>query len=183
MISDGYVLLLLLVVVVFVSDLQVFAFYHVLLSVIPTPWTYMVLDVLSCYLIWLYWQYLPKDMCSSQKCWSLQAADVMAAWYSPNKLCDVLVYYSSCTYDDWYDLYLLVPYSLTLNLEIYILAHLLCGLLLDVVTSMIWFLLDFLSCMTMSGLLQGTCLSVMIGESLRIAAFSFSITCSGLCWY
>ena len=47
-------LLLLLLVVVFVSDFQVFAFYHVLLSVIPTTWTHMVLDVLSCYLIWLY---------------------------------------------------------------------------------------------------------------------------------
>ena len=31
-----------------------FAFYHVLSSVLPTPWTHMVLDVLSCYLIWLY---------------------------------------------------------------------------------------------------------------------------------
>ena len=49
----------------FVSDFQVFAFYHVLLGVIPTPWTHMVLDVLSCYLIRLYWQYLPKDVCSS----------------------------------------------------------------------------------------------------------------------
>ena len=34
--------------VVFVSDFQVFAFYYVLSSVIPTPWTHMVLDVLSC---------------------------------------------------------------------------------------------------------------------------------------
>ena len=59
----------------------------------------------------------------------------MAAWYSSNILLDVLVYYSSCTYDDWYYLYLLVPYSLALNLEIYILAHLLCGLLLDVVVT------------------------------------------------
>ena len=33
---------------------QVFAFYHVLLSVIPTPWTHMVLDALPCCLIWLY---------------------------------------------------------------------------------------------------------------------------------
>ena len=55
----------MVVMVVFVSDFQVFAFYHVLSSVIPTPWTHMVLDVLSCYLIWLYWQYLPKDMHSS----------------------------------------------------------------------------------------------------------------------
>ena len=46
---------------VFVSDFQVFAFLPCLSSVIPTPWTHMVLDVLSCYLIWLYWQYLPKD--------------------------------------------------------------------------------------------------------------------------
>ena len=60
----------------------------------------------------------------------------MAAWYSSNILLDVFIYYSSCTYDDWYDLYLLVLYSLALNLEIYILAHLLCGLLLDVVV--IW---------------------------------------------
>ena len=37
----------------FVSDFQAFAFYHVLSSVIPTPGTHMVLDVLSCYLIWL----------------------------------------------------------------------------------------------------------------------------------
>ena len=33
----------------------------------------------------------------------------MAAWYSSNMLLHVLVYYSSCTYDDWYDLYLLAP--------------------------------------------------------------------------
>ena len=59
----------------------------------------------------------------------------MAAWYSSNILLDVLVYYSSYTYDDWCDLYLLVLYSLALNLEIYILAHLLFGLLLDVVVT------------------------------------------------
>ena len=59
----------------------------------------------------------------------------MAAWYSSNILLDVLVYYSSCTYDDWYDLYLLVSYSLALNLEIYIFAHLLCSLLLDVIVT------------------------------------------------
>ena len=44
---------------------------------------------------------------------------------------------------------------------------------LGMATSMIWHLSDFFSCMTMSGLLQGTCLSVMIGESHRIVAFSF----------
>ena len=59
----------------------------------------------------------------------------MAAWYSSNILLDVLVYHSSCTYDDWYDLYLLVPQSLALNLEIYILLHLLCGIFLDVVVT------------------------------------------------
>ena len=59
----------------------------------------------------------------------------MMAWYSSNILLDVLVYYSSCTYDDWYDLYLLIPYTLALNLEINILAHLLCGLLLNVVVT------------------------------------------------
>ena len=59
----------------------------------------------------------------------------MTAWYSSNIPLDVLVYYSSCTYDEWHDLYLLVPYSLTLNLEIYILAHLLFALLLDVVVT------------------------------------------------
>ena len=60
-----YILLLLLLLVVFVTDFQDFTLYHVLLSVIPTPWTHMVLDVLSCYLIWIYWQYLPKDMYNS----------------------------------------------------------------------------------------------------------------------
>ena len=59
----------------------------------------------------------------------------MAAWYSSNILLDVLVYYFTCTYDDWYDLYLLVPCSLALNLQIYILAHFLFGLLLDVVVT------------------------------------------------
>ena len=39
----------------------------------------------------------------------------MVAWYSSHILLDVLVYYSSFTYDDCYDLYLLVPYSYTLN--------------------------------------------------------------------
>ena len=59
----------------------------------------------------------------------------MAAWYTSNILLDVLVYYSNCSYDDWYDLYLLVPYSLALNLEIYILAHLLSGLPLNAVVT------------------------------------------------
>ena len=59
----------------------------------------------------------------------------MAAWYSSNTLLDVFIYYSSCTYDEWCDLYLLVPQALALNLEIYILAHLLCGLILDVVVT------------------------------------------------
>ena len=58
--------------------------------------------------------------------------DAMVAWYSSNILLDIFAYYSCCTYDDCYDLYLLVPYSLALNLEIYILAHLLSGFLLDV---------------------------------------------------
>ena len=118
---------------VFVSDFQVFTFYHVLSKAMPTPWTHMVLDVTSWYLIWLYWQYLPKDMCSSKNFWSLQAVDIMVAWYSSNILLDVLFFYFSCTYDEWYDFYLLVPYSLALNLELCILPHLLCGLLLDVV--------------------------------------------------
>ena len=65
----------------------------------------------------------------------MQAVDVVIALYSSKILLDVLVYYSSCTYDDWYDLYFLVPYSLALNLEIYILAHLLCGPLLDAVVT------------------------------------------------
>ena len=34
----------ILLLVVFVSDFQVFVFYYVLLSVIPTPWTDMMLD-------------------------------------------------------------------------------------------------------------------------------------------
>ena len=32
----------LLLLVVFVYDFQVFSFYHVLSSVIPTPWAHMV---------------------------------------------------------------------------------------------------------------------------------------------
>ena len=60
----------------------------------------------------------------------------MVVWYSSNILLDALVYYSSCTYGDWYDLYLHVPYSLALNLEIYILVHLLCDLLLDIVVTL-----------------------------------------------
>ena len=48
---------------------------------------------------------------------------------------NALLYYSSGTYDDWYYLYLLVPHSLALYLEIYILAHLLSGLLLDIVVT------------------------------------------------
>ena len=67
-----------------------------------------------------------------------------------------LLYYSSGTYDDWYYLYLLVPHSLALYLEIYILAHLLSGLLLDVVvilaTSIIRHLSESFSCVIMSGL-------------------------------
>ena len=46
---------ILLLLVVFVSDFSgVLLFHHVLSSVIPTPWTHMVLDVLPCYLIRLY---------------------------------------------------------------------------------------------------------------------------------
>ena len=64
-----HIIIIIIIIIIigggFVSDFQVFAFYHVLSSVIPTPWTHMVVDVLSCYLIWFYWQYLPEDMCSS----------------------------------------------------------------------------------------------------------------------
>ena len=44
---------------------------------------------------------------------------------------------------------------------------------LRIATSMIWHLSDSFSCMTMSDLLEGTCLSVRIGESHRIVPFSF----------
>ena len=55
-------MIIIIIIIGFCLIFQVFAFYHVLLSVIPTPWTHMVLDALPCYLIWLYWWYLPEDM-------------------------------------------------------------------------------------------------------------------------
>ena len=121
-----------------------------------------------------------------------QAVDVMAAWYSSNIPLDALVYYSSCTYDDWYDLYLL-PLSLALNLEIYILAHLLCGLLLDVVVTWnghiydlapitllllydyVWFVAGDMSVSDDWGVPQGSCLLILY-HSFRlmwIPAFCF----------
>ena len=42
--------------------------------------------------------------------------------------------YPSYTYNDWYDLYSLILYPLALNLEIYVITHLFCGLLLDVLS-------------------------------------------------
>ena len=59
----------------------------------------------------------------------------MLAWYPLEVALNALLYYSSGTYDDWYYLYLLVPHSLVLYLEIYMLVHLLSGLLLDVVVT------------------------------------------------
>ena len=103
----------------------------------------------------------------------------MAVWYSSNILLHVLVYYSSCTYDDWYDLYLLVPYSVALNLEIYIFANLLCGLLLDVVVTWnghiydlapirclllydyVWFVVGHMSVSDDWGVPQDSCLLIL----------------------
>ena len=59
----------------------------------------------------------------------------MLAWYLLEVALNALVNYSSCTYDDWYYLYFLVPHSLALYLEIHILIHLLSGFLLDVVVT------------------------------------------------
>ena len=117
----------------------------------------------------------------------------MMAWYSSNILLDVLTYYSSCPCDDWYDLYLLVPYSLALNLEIYILAHLFCGLLLDVLVTWngyiydlapirllllydyFWFVAGDMSVSDSWGLPQDSCL-LILHHSFRlmlIPAFCF----------
>ena len=46
-----------------------------------------------------------------------------------------LMFLSTIPYHDWYDLYILVPYSLALTLKTYIHGHLLCGNLLDVVVT------------------------------------------------
>ena len=57
----------------------------------------------------------------------------MLAWYLLEVALNALLYYSCGNDDYWYYLYLLVPHSLAFYLEIYILAHLLSGFLLDVV--------------------------------------------------
>ena len=112
----------------------------------------------------------------------------MLAWYLLEVALNALLYYSSSTYDDWYYLYLLVPHSLALYLEIYILAHIFSSLLLDTVvtgtaTSIIRHLSKSFSCIMMSGLLHEMCLSVLTWWFHRMVGFSFSITHSGLCWY
>ena len=55
---------------------------------------------------------------------------------------DISINYPSCTYDDWYDFYFLVAHSLALNLGICVLAHLLCGLPLDVVVTWYGYIYD-----------------------------------------
>ena len=62
-------------------------------------------------------------------------SDAVVSWDFSDIAFDVSINYPSCTYDDWYDLYFLIPHPLVPNLEIYILTHLLCGLLLDVVVT------------------------------------------------
>ena len=108
------------------------AFYHVALFVLSNTWdshSYVL------FLLWLYRQYLSEDMCSTQDCWSLEVVDVMGSWDFSNIALDVSINYSSCTYDDWYDHYFLIPHPLALNLEICVLNQLLCSLLLDVVVT------------------------------------------------
>ena len=112
----------------------------------------------------------------------------MFAWYLLEIALNALLHYSSSTYDDWYYLYLLVPHSLALYLEIYILAHLLSSLLLEIyslgiATLIIRHLSESFSCIMMSGLLHVMYLSVLTWWSHRMVAFSFSIIHSGLCWY
>ena len=114
-----------------VSEFSGFAVTHVSLGVIPTPritW----FAFMFCYLIWLDWQNLPRDVCCSTRCWTLYVVDVVLPWYFSEVLLDVLLYDSSCSYYDWYHLYPLSPFSLSLTLEIHIFADLLCGLLLDI---------------------------------------------------
>ena len=65
----------------------------------------------------------------------MQIVEIMLAWYLLKVALNALLHYSSSTYDDWYYLYLLFPHSLALYLEIYILAHLCSGLLLDIVVT------------------------------------------------
>ena len=86
----------------------------------------------------------------------MQVVDVMLVWDLFEVALNILVNYSSGTYDDWYYFYFLVPYSLAFYLGIHILAHLLSGLLLDVVvawyshindhTSFTFFLLCYQAC-------------------------------------
>ena len=59
----------------------------------------------------------------------------MGSWDFSDIALDISINYPSCTYDDWYDFYFLIPHPLALNLEICVLTHLLCGLLLDVVVT------------------------------------------------
>ena len=95
--------------------------------------------------------------------------------WNPGTL-DISINYLSCTDDDWYDFYFLVPHSLTLNLEICILTHLLYMvflwmlLSLGMAISMMTHLLVSFSITIRSSLLHGMCLSVMTGESNRIVA-------------
>ena len=107
-----------------------------------------------------------------------KVVDVMGSWDFSNIALDVSINYSSCTYDDWYDFYFLIPHPLALNLEISVLNYLL-SCLCHLATSMITHLLVSFK----SRLLHGIYLSVMSGESYRLVTSSFSTTCSGLCWY
>ena len=66
----------------------------------------------------------------------------MGSWDFSDIALDISINYPSYTYDDWYDLYFLIPHSLELNLEICVLTHLLCGLLLDVVVTWYGYIYD-----------------------------------------
>ena len=81
-------------------------------------------------------------MVCAQDCWSLEVVDVVGPWDFSYVGLDIYINYPSGTYDDWYDFYFLVPYSLALNLEIYVLTHLLCGLPLDVIVTWYGYICD-----------------------------------------
>ena len=84
------------------------------------------------------------------------------------------------------DFYRLAPHSLTLDLQIYVFADLLSGLLLDVIVTRDGYVNHqaFIAGLFSDDyiwLIARMCLSVWIGESHRIVTASLSITLSGLC--
>ena len=108
-------------------------------------------------------------------------------------------FYYSCSYDDWYYCYCLIPHSLTCCVEIYIFGHLFSSLLLNVIVIgychiyyhahvcfflfdyYIWFILRYMSMCYHLGIPQ-YCYLLFLSYCLWFVLIPFCIHMSRCTW-